>query len=215
MPTTTWFDAGLRAFANKAIDWVNDTIRQYAVDINDWGKTITGATNATPIVITANSHGFANGDVVLIAGVGGNTAANGRFIVANQTTNTFELTTYQVSGTADGTNVAGNGAYTSGGFAVSMAANEDIADIPSGARISFAALAGKTVTGRGLLNHTSPVQHTSVSGDPFEIVVYVFWTGTEATSTLLFAVASGTGFPLTPDGNNINMSYSGGYIARL
>lgn len=74
-------------------------------------KTITGATNATPIVITATAHGYNNGDEVVIAGVGGNTAANGARIVASATTNTFALTDQS------GANVAGNGAYTSGGTA--------------------------------------------------------------------------------------------------
>lgn len=52
---------------------------------------ITGATNATPIVITMASHGFANDEFVTGSGVGGNLAANGSFQVKNKTTNTFEL----------------------------------------------------------------------------------------------------------------------------
>lgn len=72
-------------------------------------KTITGATNATPIVITSAAHGFLNGDMVNISGVGGNTAANGDFAIENVATNTFEL---QILGFVD---VVGNGAYTSGG----------------------------------------------------------------------------------------------------
>lgn len=67
---------------------------------------ITGATNASPIVITANAHGLANGDTVLIGGVGGNTAANGVWQASSVTTNTFRLT-----------GSTGNGAYTSGGTA--------------------------------------------------------------------------------------------------
>lgn len=66
--------------------------------------TITDATNATPIVITSAAHGLANGDIVAIRNVGGNTAANGVFIVANKTTDTFELSAS-----------VGSGAYTSGG----------------------------------------------------------------------------------------------------
>jgi len=66
---------------------------------------ITGAANASPIVITSSSHGLANGDQVSISGVGGNTAANGTWTVAGVTTNTFQL-----SGST------GNGAYTSGGI---------------------------------------------------------------------------------------------------
>lgn len=65
---------------------------------------ITAASNATPIVITSNAHGLANGDTVSISGVLGNTAANGNFAIANVTANTFELV-----------GSAGNGAYTSGG----------------------------------------------------------------------------------------------------
>lgn len=68
------------------------------------GQAITGATNATPIVITANSHGLSNGDSVEVASVAGNTAANGVWTVANVAANTFELATS-----------VGNAAYTSGG----------------------------------------------------------------------------------------------------
>ena len=54
--------------------------------------TISGATAANPVVITATSHGFSNGDDVEIAGVVGMTQLNGRrFTVANKTTHTFEL----------------------------------------------------------------------------------------------------------------------------
>lgn len=70
---------------------------------------VTGATNATPIVVTASGHGLSNGEVVTIEGVGGNTAANGTFLAANVSGATFELTDLT------GANVAGNGAYTSGG----------------------------------------------------------------------------------------------------
>lgn len=69
--------------------------------------SITGATQANPVVITAASHGFSNGDRVIINSVAGMSQLNNReFTVANQTTNTFEL-----SG-IDGT---GFDAYTSGG----------------------------------------------------------------------------------------------------
>src|SRR6202042_1697144 len=39
--------------------------------------TVTGATNATPIVVTTSAnHGLTSGDLVAVHGVGGNTAAN-------------------------------------------------------------------------------------------------------------------------------------------
>jgi len=74
-------------------------------------KAVTGATNATPIVVTAVAHGYVNGQIVATYGITGNTAANGRFIVANKAADTFELTDL------NGNSVAGNGAYASGGFA--------------------------------------------------------------------------------------------------
>lgn len=69
--------------------------------------SITGATQANPVVITAASHGFSNGDRVIINSVVGMSQLNNReFTVANQTTNTFELS---------GINGTGFDAYTSGG----------------------------------------------------------------------------------------------------
>lgn len=66
--------------------------------------SVTGATNANPIVITAAGHAVQSGQSVTVASVGGNTAANGNFIA-----------TY-VSGTQFSLNGAtGNGSYTSGG----------------------------------------------------------------------------------------------------
>lgn len=82
--------------------------------VTETGKTISGATKANPVVITATAHGFSNGDHVIIASVGGMTELNGvTGIVANKTTNTFELTD------VDGTNINSTAftTYTSGGTA--------------------------------------------------------------------------------------------------
>ena len=74
-------------------------------DSNTTSYTVTGATNASPIVITTSAtHGFRTGDVVTNATIGGNTNANGNFFVTYLTTTTFSL---------DGS--SGNAAYTSGG----------------------------------------------------------------------------------------------------
>ena len=78
-------------------------------------KQISGCTVATPGVVTATAHGYANGDVVLISGVGGTLTANGIHTIAGVTTNTFNLTDY-----VTGTNVTTVGAYTSGGIAINL-----------------------------------------------------------------------------------------------
>ena len=75
--------------------------------------TITGASQLSPVVVTAGSHGYANGDEVVIDGVIGMTELNGRrFIVANKNPNDFELTD-----PVDGTDIDGLAftAYSSAG----------------------------------------------------------------------------------------------------
>lgn len=68
-------------------------------------RTVSGATNASPIVITTTaSHGYVSGENVTIASVGGNTAANGAWVITKVSATQFSL---------DGS--TGNGAYTSGG----------------------------------------------------------------------------------------------------
>ena len=111
---------GREAFADAAVDWNTDTIKAALVDLATGEtavKAITGATNATPIVVTATAHGFSNGDFVVVINVGGNLAANGLWKVANVAANTFELTD-----PITGTNVAGSAAYTSGGHAICLGA---------------------------------------------------------------------------------------------
>lgn len=69
------------------------------------GTVITGATNATPIVVTTSgAHGLATGDPAAVIRVQGNIAANGYWTMTVPSTTTLSL---------DGS--AGSGAYTSGG----------------------------------------------------------------------------------------------------
>ena len=75
-------------------------------------KTISAITKANPAVVTATSHGYENGDEVVITAVGGMTEVNGkRFLVSGKTTNTFQLTN------KDGVNINSSSftTYTSGG----------------------------------------------------------------------------------------------------
>lgn len=97
-------DAYIISFASSGIIFHRDNAVVYSST-----KTITGATQANPVVITSNAHGFTNGDIIMIAGVLGMTELNNNtFTVAGATANTFQL-----SG-IDGT---GFSAYTSGGTA--------------------------------------------------------------------------------------------------
>lgn len=58
------------------------------------GQAITAATNASPTVITSNSHGLTNGSSVYIGGATGATGINGGpFVVYSVATNTFSIAT--------------------------------------------------------------------------------------------------------------------------
>ncbi len=95
--------------ASKGIGTVTDRRSGFVAAMTDEGVSnvaISGATNASPIVITSAANTFATGDQVAISGVGGNTAANGLWVVTVTNSTTFSLN-----------GSTGNGAYTSGGIA--------------------------------------------------------------------------------------------------
>lgn len=101
-------------------------------------RSVSAATNATPIVITTTaSHGAIPGNRIEISGVGGNTAANGTFVAKSVTSTTITL-----GDSVDGTNVAGNGAYTSGGTVTIQAVN-----------VYVSKDGGALTTGAGTLSH--------------------------------------------------------------
>ena len=76
---------------------------------------ISGISNATPATVTADGHGFANGDEVYLSGISGMARLNGlSFLVANATTNTFALVSPLTGAGIDST---GYPAYASGGTA--------------------------------------------------------------------------------------------------
>lgn len=98
------------------------------IDATD--KNITAITQASPGVITSNSHGFSDGDEIYIDDVGGMIELNGRnYRVAGATTNTFTLTNLF----GDAIDTTGFTAYTSGGTATeiyNIATPYAVADLP-------------------------------------------------------------------------------------
>jgi len=69
-------------------------IHKDAGQVLEAAKTISGATQANPCVVTASSHGYSDGDEVYIIGVVGMTELNGKnFKIAGKTTHTFQLQT--------------------------------------------------------------------------------------------------------------------------
>ena len=128
----------LRAIQPLAVGFVTSVTSMLAA---------TGATNTTPIEITTvNAHGLATGAMLTIAGVTGNTAANGTWSIFVTGPTTFRLT-----------GSVGNGAYTGGGSLttrVLVAYATDVAPIeimtasphglPSGTHVTIAGVTGNT-----------------------------------------------------------------------
>ena len=98
------------------LEFGNQYIRFYKDKgiITESAVSISGISQANPAVVTATSHGYNNGDHVIISTVTGMVEVNGKtFQVANATTNTFELQD------VDGNNIDSSSynAYVSGGNA--------------------------------------------------------------------------------------------------
>ena len=129
--------------------FVYDNNGTLTLETQNWTQTsasITGATNASPIVVTSTGHGLSNGDFVGVAGVGGNTAANGLWEVANVATDTFELL-----------GSTGDGAYTSGGtwFKINGQSNSGLTT-QNGITVKSGST-GKRYCGIGMTSGTSGV----------------------------------------------------------
>ncbi|MEK9753366.1 MAG: hypothetical protein VW338_09165 [Rhodospirillaceae bacterium] len=76
-------------------------------------QNVVSVTNADPAVVEITGHGYSDGDEVYAADLGGITRLNGRrFVIANKTTDTFELTDQVTGANIDSSAMD---AYTSGG----------------------------------------------------------------------------------------------------
>lgn len=194
------FEKGRQAFLEGAINFASDTIKAMLCDLHtaDVGvKAITGATNASPIVITATAHGFTTGDRVAIGGVGGNTAANGNHTITVIDANTFSL---------DGS--TGNGAYTSGGWVVNLTLADNLDDVDA-CRVGTDVTLGTKTTTNGVAD-AADATWTAVSGNTVEAVIIYKDTGTPSTSKLIAFLDTITGFPFTPSGADEQVNWDNG-----
>lgn len=191
-----------KAFLDADIDLLNDDIRLVLVDLGDIVGThcrvISAATNAAPAVCTSTSHGFTNGDVVSISGATGLTNLNGLRKIANQATNSFELT--NMTGTA----IDGNGTFGGTCYAVNLSTIDFLDDIAGGARVSTsAALSGKN-TDNGRFDF-SAATFSAVTGDQSEAVfLYNNTPGADSGRHLIAIDDQASNLPVTPNGGDIS-----------
>lgn len=178
------FEKGREGFLDGTLDWDTQTFSAALVDLNtaDTGiKQITSSTNATPIVVTATSHGFTNGDLVFIDGHATNTSANGFWKIANVATNTFELTN-----PVSGANATGNGVGGATGYAINYgpSASGDNWDDFDGALVGAKVNLGSPTVTAGVAD-AADTTFTSVSGASVEAVIIFRDTGTASTSRVV------------------------------
>jgi hypothetical protein len=86
------------------------------------------------------------------------------------------------------------------------AAHDFLDDVPSGARVATSGnLASKTIAS-GVFD-SADFTFTAVTGDPCEILIIYIDSGSAATSPLVAYYDTGvTGFPVTPNGGDINVT---------
>lgn len=121
--------------------------------------TVTGATNTNPVTITTSgAHRLATGDIVEIAGVGGNAASNGTWEITKTGATTFTIP------------VTGNGTYTSGGTVTQLCPTiYVIVEFPSGVfqRLGFGQLdksqAGEVPFGHFLFGNSTYLHNVNQS----------------------------------------------------
>ncbi len=92
-------------------------------------KTITTASNATPIVVTTSTpHLLSTNEIVAISGVSSNSAANGTFIVIVLSGTTFSLTAYPAGTSVVGVGAGTGGTVQSNGYGITVPVPNDLTD---------------------------------------------------------------------------------------
>lgn len=157
---------------------------------------ITAITRANPAVVTSAGHGRVAGERVAIVGVGGMTQVNGRiFVVANPTTNTFEL--QSVDSSAYGAFTAGGTVNTTVRFALSKIFHQQAS---LGSYVAQLKYGSQDVAH---MAYESYALHTSTNGTPAITLV---------GSTLLeSSIIGGAGPSVTPliDGTDLHFAILG------
>jgi hypothetical protein len=94
-------------------------------------------------------------------------------------------------------------------YSVNLATDNDLADVPVGARVATSTnLTAKTTTAG--VAYPADVVLSSVTGDVSEALVIYQDSGVESTSRLIAYIDSATGLPVTPNGTDITITWDAG-----
>lgn len=99
-------------------------------------------------------------------------------------------------------------------YVVAIDTHQFLSDVPAIARVAIGpALTAKT-TALGVAD-AADFAFTAVSGDPAEAMVIFQDTGVETTSRLIAYIDTATGLPVTPNGQDINVTLDAQGIFKL
>lgn len=180
---TALFELARQDFLSGNIAYLTDTVKAALLNLSTGDgavKAVSGATNATPIVLTTSTaHGFANGDIVFIDGVTGNVSANGIWAITGASGSNFNLTD-----PVSGNSVVGSGAFVSGGYVVNLGPTFSFWSDYDGTLVGTAGtLATKTAT-QGIADAADQT-YTNVSGAQVQAIGIYKDTGTATTSRMI------------------------------
>jgi hypothetical protein len=155
------FDKGRQGHGDGTINTSSGTFKARILNLQTTSniiKAISACTNAaSPITVTvASTSGWANGNIVLVQGIAGNTAANGLWVVANLTGTTFDLQTLpppggsQLAATGNGTAVVTNATV------LNLSLTSASTDLPSGAGSSTDQTLSSITFTNGIFNSANP-----------------------------------------------------------
>ena len=173
---------------------------------------VSGATNATPIIVTTTvAHGVVDVSYAVVAGVTGNTAANGSWVVERTGANTLKLR----GSVGSGAYIGGPGSVTINSTYATVAEVTDIADLGATAQLvnvtahdaptrwgsqipTFLSTGNMRVSLNHVPNHAT---HDELTGlwQQFETrtrrpIMIVLPNGTGATRTVWYMTAATTGW---------------------
>ena len=164
------FGLGRQNIGNKAINFSSDTLKASLLSMSTTaGKiyTLSAASNATPIVVTMSATaGITAGDILVVGGVGGNTAANGTWVAGTVTGTTVQLLTRLDSG-----NSTGNAAYTSGGWMIDISSASTLSDVSGNSIGTDVSLSGVTNT-LGVINASGFTWTSLTATKAWAIAIY-------------------------------------------
>lgn len=96
-----------------------------------------------------------------------------------------------------------------------LSTHDRLDDVTAGGRVAVSSALGSKTTTAGTAD-AADVTWTSVTGDVSEEVIGYYHTGTESTSYLIWNMDTfASGMPVTPNGGNITVAWSGSGIFTL